>query len=158
MGESVENKRKGVVLICDDHDDTLTVVEHIVREAGYTVFTAHGHTELMPLVDLVKPDLLLCDIRMPEVDGLDIAERLKSRGDRFPVVLMTAHDSSFYHAYAPFIGATEIISKPIIANELLRQIDLALGFARESTKTLVLDRLRILREKNAEPKVTALAN
>ncbi len=151
MGACMDLKKSGVVLICDDHNDSLDVVATIVSKAGYTVYTAQNRDELMPLVESVKPDLLLCDIRMPEHDGFEIAEALKQRGSHFPIVLMTAYDSSFYHVYAPFVGAVDVVIKPIDSYQLLRQIDLVLGHSPECSKTRVLERLRRLREKHASP-------
>ena len=119
--------RSGTVVVCDDAEDTVNVVAAVVRKAGYTVHTANSYKELFPILDQVKPDLLLCDIRMPGRDGLDIAEQLQKEGATYPIVLMTAYNSTFYKAYTPYLGVSDVLAKPLDFDKLLEQINTALA-------------------------------
>jgi|ERR1043165_3931277 two-component system response regulator GlrR len=118
---------KGNIIICDDNEDVLEVVSMIVRRAGYNVVTANGHKELLPLLDSSHPELLICDIRMPERDGFWIAEHLQMQGMRIPIIFMTAYDSNLYRTYAPFVGSVAFVTKPIDSQDLLSQIKRALN-------------------------------
>ena len=118
--------RTGTVVVCDDAEDTVNVVAAVVRNAGYTVHTAHNYRELFPILEKVKPDLLLCDIRMPGRDGLDVAEQLQKEGVKYPIVLMTAYNSTFYRAYTPYLGVSDVLAKPLDFDKLLEQIDTVL--------------------------------
>ncbi|HLX61795.1 MAG TPA: response regulator [Planctomycetota bacterium] len=118
---------KTVIVVCDDNEDVLEVVSTIVRRAGYNVLTAAGHKELLPLIDSAHPNLLICDIRMPERDGFWIAEHLQMQGQRIPIIFMTAYDSNLYRTYAPFVGSVGFVTKPIDSQQLLNQIKKALN-------------------------------
>lgn len=114
------------ILICDDNVDILEVVSLIVRRAGYTVISANGYQEVLPLLESAKPALLISDIRMPDRDGFWIAEHMQMNGVRIPIIFMTAYDSNLYRTYAPFVGSVGFVTKPIDAHELVMQINKAL--------------------------------
>ncbi len=118
---------KSTILVCDDNDDILEVVSMIVKRAGYNVVTASGYKALLPLLDSAHPNLLICDIRMPERDGFWIAEHLQMQETRVPIIFMTAYDSNLYRTYAPFVGSVGFVTKPIDSQELIRTIQKALN-------------------------------
>ena len=118
---------KKTILVCDDNEDILEVVSRIVKPAGYNVFLAGGYKEVLPLIGSVRPDLLICDIRMPVRDGFWIAEYLQMEGIQIPIIFITAFDTQLYRAYAPFVGSVGFVTKPFEADELLRQIEKALA-------------------------------
>jgi CheY-like chemotaxis protein len=64
---------------------------------------------------------------MPERDGFWVAEHLQMQGRRVPIVFMTAYDSNLYRTYAPFVGSVGFVTKPIDAQELVRQIEKGLA-------------------------------
>lgn len=113
------------ILICDDDDDILDMLQHLLNGAGYTVATAHEHKEFMKSFHETKPDLVLLDVRMPERDGFWIAEQLQLT-DRVPIIFITAHDRPVYRMCAPIVGAADYLAKPIDPDVLLDRIDKAL--------------------------------
>ena len=139
---------KNKILVCDDNEDILEVVSTIVRRAGYSVISANGYQELLPLIDSVRPNLLICDIRMPERDGFWIAEHLQMHGIRIPIIFMTAYDSNLYRTYAPFVGSVGFVTKPIDSQELIAQIKKAIKLARETkgVKSVHFDHLVLIVE------------
>ena len=114
------------ILICDDNEDILELLSKMLRIAGYKVFAANGYKEVLPLIDSVHPDLLICDIRMPVRDGFWIAEFLQMEGKNIPIIFITAFDTQLYRAYAPFVGSVAFVTKPFEADELLGKIRNAL--------------------------------
>jgi CheY-like chemotaxis protein len=113
---------KKTILVCDDNGDILELVTLILDSAGYRTVAANGYQELFPLLEKTRPDLLLCDIRMPDRDGFWIAEQMQMRGMQLPIIFMTAYDSNLYRTYAPFVGAVGFVTKPVHAAELLQLI------------------------------------
>src|SRR5712672_2555962 len=106
-------RMSGVVVVCDDDEDTLHYVSALLRSAGHTVYAATGHHDVFPLIDAVRPDMLLCDIYLPGRNGFQIAEQLRAHDSHIPILFMTAFDMGLYRAYAPSSGRTGCIAKPI---------------------------------------------
>jgi DNA-binding response OmpR family regulator len=113
------------ILVCDDDDDILDMLSHLLNGVGYIVSTAHGHKEFMERFDESRPDLILLDVRMPERDGFWIAEQLQSV-ERVPIIFITAHDRPVYRLCAPIVGAADYLAKPIDPDVLLARIEKAL--------------------------------
>ncbi len=115
------------IIVCDDNDDILEMYGIMLRAEGYAVGTAHGFEELKTLFGQMKPDLLILDIQMPEMDGFDVLDELKNQNIAVPVFMITAHDNFLYRRYAPVIGVLEYLTKPIDADLLLKKIKALLG-------------------------------
>ena len=83
------NKKK--ILIVDDEKDTLIVLEKQLTTAGYTIVTANSGTQALLLAKSEQPDLVVLDVQMPDMDGGEIAFRLKedSMTTKIPVVYLT---------------------------------------------------------------------
>ena len=110
------------IVICDDNDDILEMLGMSLELAGHQVKAAHGYAELLPLLKNFKPALLILDIRMPQMDGFDVLEKIREQGFRVPVFMVTAHDHFMYRNYAPVAGVREYLAKPIDMDLLLRKI------------------------------------
>ena len=124
MAEDVARKN---IFVCDDDPDTLELVSHLLRSAGYFVVTAHGHSELLKQMQENEPDLVVLDIRMPECDGFWIAESLRAAGKSAPIIFLTAHDTPGYRLVATLVSKTVgFIVKPFDPEELLKAVDKAL--------------------------------
>ena len=114
------------IFICDDNEDILEVVSVLMKRAGYAVKGVTSYKELLPMLEQELPDLLICDIRMPERDGFWIAEHIQSKNLSIPIIFMTAYDSNLYRTYAPFVGSVGFITKPIDSAALISQVREAL--------------------------------
>lgn len=110
------------IVVCDDNNDILEMYQMLLSAEGYAVRTAHGFVELKPLFTTLKPDLLILDIQMPEMDGFDVLDELKRLNLTVPVFMITAHDNFIYRRYAPVIGALEYLTKPVDCDKLLSKI------------------------------------
>ncbi len=113
---------KKTICVCDDDPHVIDSMTVLLNSAGYAVLSAHDHTELTALLQEAKPDLLLLDVRMPGRDGFWIAECLQVLGNSCPIFLMTAYDRFIYRLYAPFVGTSEYLTKPIDPQSLLEKI------------------------------------
>jgi CheY-like chemotaxis protein len=100
-------------------------VKHILDQAGYTATTLANPLEALSLVFQLKPDLILCDIAMPELDGYEVAAMLR-RSTAFrqtPIVMLTGKDGFIDRVKAKMVGATDYLTKPFGAGELLMIVE-----------------------------------
>jgi two-component system, OmpR family, response regulator len=117
---TIETRR---IIVCDDDEDILAFLAFMLRTNDYDVRVARSYEEVMALLETYEPDLLLLDIRMPELDGFNVAETLRLRNTRFPIVFMTAHDNTFCRLYATTFGAAGYLKKPFEADDVLAVIE-----------------------------------
>ncbi len=104
------------VLIIDDVEVARTVYAASLRKAGHDVQTAEDGNKAARLVDEQKFDVILTDLVMPELDGLELIQILMKIQDRPAVIAMSAAEEinqSVYLKAAEMMGADEIVSKPI---------------------------------------------
>lgn len=123
MANSINQRR--VVVAEDEALIRMDIVETL-REAGFDVVAeAKDGLEAVELVKLHKPDLLVTDIKMPNLDGLAAAEKLKD--DKVAIVLLTAFSQKELVERANEAGAMAYIVKPFTPNDLLPAVELALS-------------------------------
>ena len=120
-------KRK--VLVVDDNIDSITILRSILETNGFAVRTAQSGREALDLLAQEVPDVILLDVMMPEMSGLEVLERIKTTHttSRLPVILVTAkmQDEDVLTGYQ--YGADYYITKPCTAKQLLYGIGLVLG-------------------------------
>lgn len=121
MGEPVVRR----VVVADDDPDILAVLSLNLGIAGYDVLTAADGEEARDLVLRTLPDLVVLDVNMPRMDGLEVLHVLKNRPQtrEIPVVMLTARttDEDVWQGWDA--GADYYITKPFDLEELLRFID-----------------------------------
>ncbi|NEP55387.1 MAG: response regulator, partial [Moorea sp. SIO3C2] len=113
-------------------DDGITFrqsVELILKEHGYQVFTLGNPLEALGQVFLIRPDLILCDITMPELDGYEVCAMLrKSKAFRqIPIVMLTGKDGFIDRIKARMVGANDYLTKPFSGLELLTLVERYVG-------------------------------
>jgi len=120
------------VLVVDDDPQTLQLMSHIVRAQGYEVTTAISGAEALRQVSIARPDVMLLDVMMPEMDGIEVCRRLranKSYAD-LPIVLLTAMAEPGDHADGLLAGADDYIAKPVDPASLVARIKSVLRRSR----------------------------
>ena len=117
------------IMVVDDNPDIITIVKTILEGKGFTVFSASSGQELLNLLKNQKPDLLILDIMMPEMDGLEVLTQLKAVTDtaRIPVILLTAKVQYEDVLGGYKLGADYYITKPFTSTQLINGINLLLG-------------------------------
>ena len=148
----MERKEKKRILVVDDHEDNVELLRARLEARGYEVFGANDGQAALDQVEHVIPDLILLDVMMPKMDGMEVVRRLKANPNLpfIPVIMQTALDSTENKVEGLDAGADDYITKPINfaelearVNSLLRikklQSDLA---ARESELSDLNDKLR----------------
>lgn len=112
----------------DDNEDTLFTLEQVLLKGGFRVKTARSAAEAFSVLEVERPALILLDVMMPKVDGLQVVERIKADPELkyIPVVLLTARDSLEDIVKGLERGADGYISKPFRAEELNARVKAAL--------------------------------
>jgi CheY-like chemotaxis protein len=117
------------VLVVDDNDDNLVIVRHILLGQGFTVRTARSGAEALDALASDRPDVILLDVMMPEMDGMEVLDRIKASpgSASIPVILVTARaqDEDVLAGYRS--GADYYITKPFTSRQLLYALGLVLG-------------------------------
>ena len=115
IGTDSGGARKPVVLVADDDPTTRQLTRVTLEQAAFTVVEASDGAQAIAVYARLHPDLVLLDVEMPELDGIEVCRRLRARGDAryVPIVMATGLDDieSIDAAYAA--GATDFIPKPI---------------------------------------------
>ena len=131
------------ILVADDDESLVRTLTWILKEHGYEVVVAPGGEGLLAKLEETKPALLLLDIMMPKVDGLQLLERLK-QDDRYkdlPVLMVSSMPPEDATVRALGLGAADFIAKPFRVRELLARVEAhirvgqALAQAREEARS-----------------------
>src|SRR5499426_83330 len=107
------SKRKTKVLIVDDEPAIREVLEMILQEWGYDVRLASDGAEAKQLVESYDPEVVISDVVMPQLSGLDLLRCLKAGNPSRPVILVTAHASIDLAVESMKQGAQDFITKPM---------------------------------------------
>lgn len=121
--------RQDRILIVDDDQDARELIGQVLVEAGYAVEVAGDGLEAIAKMPRALPDLVLTDLRMPGMHGIDLAQRIRSQSD-VPVVLTTGMETFDLCTDSEAYGAVACLTKPINLEELLWTIDCALACRR----------------------------
>jgi DNA-binding response OmpR family regulator len=123
------NKR--VVLLVDDQETMAQIVVRILQKEGFEVMYAPNGIVALELVKTIKPDIVLCDINMPEMDGYHFLKSFKEAVSdiHVPFLFLTANDSHAHVRQGMNLGADDYLCKPITRKELLHAISLRLDKA-----------------------------
>ena len=119
------------ILVVDDEPEVGQLMEHFLTERGYEVrITANGRLALTAL-DTFTPDVVLLDMHMPEMDGLETLRRLAVRSPSLPVIMITVNEDIETTARLLQFGAADYVPKPFNLEYLEQAINIQLSAARE---------------------------
>jgi two-component system KDP operon response regulator KdpE len=110
-----------LVLVADDEPQITKLVALTLGDEGFRVATAHGGEEALNQVEALRPDVLLLDIGMPDLSGIEVMERLRE-WHPVPVILLTARTSKQDVASGLDLGADDYIEKPFHPKELAARV------------------------------------
>ena len=119
--EETPKEHRPLILVVDDESAVRHVLEDIVRAGGYDCITAGDGQTALELLPQHRVDVVLTDIRMPQLDGINLMARIKSRYG-CDVILMTGFIEDFSYGKAIEQGASDFIQKPVGAKELLLRL------------------------------------
>ena len=112
------------VLIVDDVPTNVMLVQAILKKEGYTLLTCDSGTKALRIANEKHPNLILLDIMMPEMDGYEVLQHLKSNPETtdIPVIIMSALSDMQSIVKGYQLGATEYVTKPFQREELVKRV------------------------------------
>lgn len=131
------------ILVVDDEKSILQSLTGILSDEGFDVLTAESGAEALERIKEATPDLVLLDIWMPGIDGIETLQKMKEDYPNLQVVMMSGHGSIETAVKATKVGAYDFVEKPLSLDKLLLSINNALEYYRlEEEVTLLKERER----------------
>ena len=110
------------ILIIDDEKDLCLLLGEALRTHGYNVKTVHTRKEAMSSLKMQAPDMVFCDLKLPDGDGMKILSKIRSISPRTIVSMVTAYGSEETRDEAKRLGAYSFIDKPFSEDDILENI------------------------------------
>ena len=140
---------RATILVADDDRDVIDLVRYNLEVAGHTVIVAYDGVQALQLARETTPDLLLLDIMMPKMDGLEVCRYVRQSPElsHLPVVMLTAKNSEEDEVQALNGGADDFIRKPVSPKRLVSRVRAVLRRVTTDDRTLRLGGFVIDRER-----------
>lgn len=122
-----ERQIRPTILIVDDEEAVLKTVRMLAEEAGYEVVVANSGKEAISAATAWSPDLLITDIFMPHMDGLELIQHFLKEFPATKLIAMSGTERGIYLATARRLGAHDVLPKPIQRDQLLQAIAQQIG-------------------------------
>ncbi|MDX6589041.1 MAG: two-component system, OmpR family, response regulator [Solirubrobacterales bacterium] len=113
---------RGRVLVVDDEPNIADVISIALRYNDYEVATAASGQAALEAVEKFRPQLIVLDVMLPDLDGFAVAKRLRERADETPIVFLTAKDTTDDKVRGLTLGGDDYVTKPFSVEELLARI------------------------------------
>jgi two-component system response regulator MtrA len=133
VSESLSNHAPKIVVIDDDHE-VLKLIALLLRRIGAQSRTFFDGQEALNYLQLETPDLVILDLMLPDIDGLEILRQLRSQSqfDHVPIIILSARADPNTIRTGLENGADGYVTKPYIANSLIDRVRLLLGTGRQN--------------------------
>ncbi len=115
------------ILIIEDHVDILELLTVLLIKNGYEVSVAHDGLEGFKKAMDLKPDLVLLDLMLPKMHGLEVCEKIKNQNKNIPIIILSALGEEDDIVKGLHMGASDYVVKPFRSKELVARIELALS-------------------------------
>lgn len=120
------------ILIVDDDRPSLKMTAFLLREEGYTVYTADNGREALQMIEEKAPDLLILDVMMPGMDGWEVTRHLR-RTTNLPIIILSAKGETSDRVFGLDLGADDYLAKPFEPSELIARVRAVLRRAEAFT-------------------------
>ncbi len=122
------------VVVVDDERPLVDLVGRYLKREGYEVHGAYDGQEALELITQVDPDVVVLDLMLPGLDGLEVARRIREQSDPY-IVMLTARSDEVDRIVGLRVGADDYVTKPFSPNELVARIQAMLRRPRHTTTT-----------------------
>jgi len=120
------SEARGTILVVDDEIDVLEMIELGLRSAGYQMLTADSGERAIEIFGQQKADLVICDLKMPKMNGITTISRLREQDPGLPVVVLTGYLGPQTIEECEQLGGVEVVRKPFLFRELSKAVKVAL--------------------------------
>jgi len=114
------------ILLCEDEPDIQRTLKNILKKRGYEVRTAKDGEEAINIAKKINPDAILLDIRMPKVDGLEVAREVRKCNTQTKIIFITAFQSPELSKEAAKYNISDYLVKPASPGKILKAVEDAL--------------------------------
>lgn len=139
-------KRKQTILVVDDEEAVLRLFQKILKKEEYTVLMANNGKTALEQVERKRPDLVILDLKMPDMSGIETLRRINRLNENIEVIIITGYGSMETARAAMRLGAYDYITKPFEINYIRGLIEGALSPASDSLIQRVRGNEEILKE------------
>src|SRR3954471_4150892 len=126
------------LLLVDDEDNLRSMLEAALRHLGFDVHSAANGRDALAAIPELRPDMVVLDVMMPDLDGFEVCRRLRTEGSKMPVAFLTAKDSTEDKVRGLTLGGDDSLVKPFSLEELVARINAVLRRAGLSQDDTVL--------------------
>jgi two-component system OmpR family response regulator len=134
------------VLVVDDEQNITELIATAMRYEGFDVQSASTGRQALDAISTFRPHLVLLDVMLPDLDGFEVARRVRQEGRRVPIVFLTAKDATEDKVRGLTLGGDDYVSKPFSLEELLARVRAVLrrvSDSAESSSKLVFSDLEL---------------
>jgi two-component system OmpR family response regulator len=117
-----EHDRIPQVLVVDDEPNIRELVQVALKFHGCSVSTARNGREALRQAEAARPDLIVLDVMLPDLDGFEVCRRLRAAGNEVPVIFLTARDTSSDTVTGLAIGGDDYVTKPFSVEALVARV------------------------------------
>lgn len=110
------------IIVIDDDDKITSMLKRALAFEGYSVTTAGNGVEGLKAMLSQDPDLIILDVMMPQIDGLEVCRRIRESGSQVPIMMLTAKDEISDRVRGLDLGADDYLVKPFALEELLARV------------------------------------
>jgi len=125
---------KANIIIIEDEKNICNFIETVLSPQGYQVTSAHTGTDGLKLIESLKPDVVLLDLGLPDMDGLELIQEVRSTST-LPIIVISARTLERSKVAALDLGADDYLTKPFGTAELLARIRTALRHSQSGRHT-----------------------
>lgn len=130
------SKSGAAILVVDDEREVVRALQRSLTAHGYTVLVARSGEEAIEAVGKQRPDLLLLDLLLPDMSGLEVCRRVRA-GSNVPIIVLSVKDTERDKVEALDLGADDYVAKPFGVNEVLARVRVALRHVAQAPKGAV---------------------
>jgi two-component system phosphate regulon sensor histidine kinase PhoR len=146
------------ILIVDDEPDIALILKLQLEDAGYRTVRARDGVEALECLAREAFELVLLDIKMPRMDGLQVLKAIMEKDENGAVIMMTAHGSEDIAVDAMKRGAIDYIAKPFSTEEIVKKVEHAIRFSRTRQENLILQQTLEEERKKTEAILQGMAD
>ena len=147
----MEPMKKGMIIAVDDEEDILELLRYNLSKEGFSVLTVPSGEEALSLMRRKKPDLVLLDLMLAELDGLEVCREMKQEASprSIPIIMLTAKGEESDIVAGLELGADDYVTKPFSPRELLARVRAI--FRRIGARPETTDQALKIRELQLDP-------
>ncbi|EIJ80178.1 two-component response regulator WalR [Bacillus methanolicus PB1] len=109
------------ILVVDDEKPIADILQFNLKKEGYDVYCAYDGNTAIEMVEEIQPDLILLDIMLPQIDGIEVCREVRKKYE-MPIIMLTAKDSEIDKVLGLELGADDYVTKPFSTRELIARV------------------------------------